>query len=151
MSDVHPTAQASAALALTALLCACSAGTPRETGASSAPAPEPSLPSPPLDPGHGSTQDVLTALEAQGVPCLEPRPSKQAPEGLEQAAECDLQPIDEVVLVVHFFDVAGARAFEAAEREAGRHGVYADVWAARTQTAEAAALLAAAVQNRGWA
>ena len=108
----------------------------------------PSARATPVDVGHGSVEEVSEALTTRGMPCVEPRPPADAPSGLEQALECDLQPSGEAVLLVHFFDVPGSEAFEEAEREAGRYGVYPDTWAVRTRTAGTAARLARVLPGR---
>jgi hypothetical protein len=102
----------------------------------------------PRDVGHGSVEDVGRALEEHGVPCRDPKPVP-LPAATEQAVECVLSKVDEKVLLVHFFDAAGAEAFERQNRDAGGHGVYAETWAARTVSAEAARLIGRAVVNRG--
>jgi hypothetical protein len=103
---------------------------------------------PPRDVGHGSVEDVGRALEEHGVPCRDPQPVP-LPAATEQAVECVLSQVDEKVLLVHFLDAAGAAAFEEQNRDAGGHGVYAETWAARTDSTEAARLIAQAVENRG--
>jgi hypothetical protein len=101
---------------------------------------------PPADAGHGSVEEVGAALERQGVPCRDPRPVAP-PAGTEQAVECRLD--GEQVLLVHFSDGSGSTQFEEATRASDLHGVYADTWAVRTDSAEAAETIARAVENRG--
>jgi hypothetical protein len=109
---------------------------------------EPQVAGPPLEAGHGSVEEVVAALERQGVPCADPTPVPLPP-GTEQAVECTLRVVEADVLLVHFLAVAGSQAYESEARGAGDHGVYADTWAARTDSPEAAELIARALQNRG--
>ena len=107
----------------------------------------PQVQGPPRDTDHGSVEEVMEILAAQGVPCRDPEPVALQP-GIEQAVECTLSAADSGVLLVHFFDVNGAKAFEEQTRASGASGVYADTWAARTDDVEAAELIAKAVQHR---
>ena len=79
-----------------------------------------------------------------------PTPSRwRCRRGTEQAVTCTLQPVGERVLIVHFLNPEGANAFEEQTRGAGRNGVYAAAWAARTETLAAARLLGKARKSSG--
>ena len=109
---------------------------------------EPQVAGPPRDAGHGSVEEVVAILDEQGVPCPDAEPVA-LPEGTEQAVTCTLKPVGERVLIVHFLNPEGARAFEEQTRGAKKNGVYAETWGARTETPAAAELLAKALKNRG--
>ena len=104
---------------------------------------------PPKDVGHGSVEEVSAALAEQGVPCEDSKASTVATSvRTEQGIECVLRPLGARVVIVHFYDVQGARDYEAEVREAGAEGVFADAWAVRTEDERAAETVAAALRHR---
>lgn len=115
-------------LALLAVaLAACSAGRP----------PDAALPTAAgaLANGHGSAAEVLFALDAAGLPCVDE--ARQPPTSeAEELFTCRIGA-DQVV-VAHFLDVAQAEAFRASVERDDQHSAYTSTWAVRTSSPDLA-------------
>ena len=122
------------ALLAPVLLAACSAGTPAPPAAA------------PLDVGHGSVEEVRTALAARGLPCENPKPIKLL--AFEEAGDCTIGGVK--VRFVHFFSAQQATEYEAFRRGKGEPGVYAATWAAQVPTSELAGRIAAAIAGTSY-
>ena len=102
---------------------------------------------PPRSVGHGSVEEVVTALARERLPCSDPRPAPLT--GFEQALTCSIGSAR--VTIVHFVSVAQSHEYEQSVRTAGDHGVFADTWAATVPTQRLAKRIAEAIESRSYA
>lgn len=96
-----------------------------------------------MDVGHGSVEDVIEALAAQGLPCTGTAP---APKGdFEQATTCTVEGT--AVTLVHFFSKEQAASYERKQRREAVPGVYSAKWGARVGDADLARRISAAISD----
>lgn len=96
--------------------------------------------------GHGSVEEVSAALTLERLPCADPKSLPLG--GFEQVLSCRIGT--EQITIVHFFDVAQAKKYEADLRAAGEHGVFADTWAAKVPSARLAKRIGTTIDSSSY-